>query len=55
VEDDSDPLRLDRIDVAYLAHPFLFRALFNPAFPLYIAVRRLLRRAGSRLLARPWA
>lgn len=55
VEDDSDPLRLDRIDVAYLAHPFLFRALFNPAFPLYIAVRRLLRSAGSRLLARPWA
>ena len=55
VEDGSDPLRLDRIDIAYLTHPFLFRALFNPAFPLYIAVRRLLRRAGSRLLARPWA
>jgi peptidoglycan/xylan/chitin deacetylase (PgdA/CDA1 family) len=56
VKDGSDPLRLDRIDVGYLTtHPFLFRALLNPAFPLYLAVRRLLRSAGVRLLARPWA
>jgi O-antigen biosynthesis protein len=55
VSPDTDPLLLDRIDVTYVAQPSLFTRLFDPVFPAYIALRRVLRRLGTRLLARPWA
>jgi peptidoglycan/xylan/chitin deacetylase (PgdA/CDA1 family) len=51
---ESDPLLLDRIDISYVAHPWLFARIFNPLFPLYVWLRRSLRSQTSRLLRRAW-
>ena len=40
---DSDIYGLERLDMYYLRHPFLFRRLFSPWGGAYIALRRSLR------------
>jgi peptidoglycan/xylan/chitin deacetylase (PgdA/CDA1 family) len=50
-----DPLQLDRIDAAYVAHPFVFARLSSPLFDPYLRLRRILRSGASRVLKRAWA
>ena len=50
----SDPLSLERVDAYYLQHPLMFRRLANPAFPLYLGLRRLGRTVASTVLKREW-
>lgn len=50
----SDPFALERVDVHYLAQPWVFRRLSTPLFSLYLGVRRPLRTVASLVLNRPW-
>jgi peptidoglycan/xylan/chitin deacetylase (PgdA/CDA1 family) len=54
VTQDSDPFALARIDVHYIQHPQLFRLMGTPIFPLYLALRRVLRVTASAVLRRRW-
>jgi peptidoglycan/xylan/chitin deacetylase (PgdA/CDA1 family) len=55
VDAHSDPLAIERVEVAYVEQRFLFRALAKPIFSPYLGLRRMLRTLASTILKRPWA
>ena len=49
-----DRFQLPRIDAYYLLNPFAFRLLNSRAFPVYLAIRRVLRAVGGYAYNREW-
>jgi len=54
IKRDSDRFLLPRIDAYYLLNPFAFRLLNSRAFPLYLAIRRILRAIGGFAYDQAW-
>lgn len=54
IKRDSDRFQLPRIDAHYLLNPFAFRLLNSRAFPVYVAIRRVLRAIGGFAYDRDW-
>jgi peptidoglycan/xylan/chitin deacetylase (PgdA/CDA1 family) len=50
----ADRYAIERIDINYYKSPLLFRQLFSPASPPYLASRTLLRKAAGKILKRQW-
>ena len=50
VRQESDPLALERLDMYYLRHPFVFRSLFSKKTRLYIHSRRIIRDLREHLV-----
>jgi hypothetical protein len=54
VNAQSHPLLLERIEMLYIAHPWLFQRQSTSLFPLYLNTRRLMRTLAATLLRRAW-
>ena len=52
VRRESDPFALERLDMHYLRHPFVFRPLFSKRTNLYIHSRRIIRDLRMLLLTK---
>jgi len=50
----SDRYGLERVEIKYLSHPWVFQQLFHRVFPFYLAARRAGRFAGSAIFPRAW-
>lgn len=50
----SDRYALERVEIKYLSHPWVFQQLFHRVFPLYLTARRAGRIAGSAIFPRAW-
>jgi peptidoglycan/xylan/chitin deacetylase (PgdA/CDA1 family) len=50
----SDPYALERIEIKYLSHPWVFQHLFHAAFPYYLSARRAGRAVRSALFPGGW-
>lgn len=54
VDAQSNPLLLERIEMLYMAHPWIFPQLATSFLPRYLDLRRLLRSAANTILRRAW-
>jgi len=50
----SDLYELERIEIQYLSHPWIFMQLFHAAFPCYLSARSAGRFVGSAIFPRVW-
>lgn len=53
-QESSDVFALERVDIYYLQKPALFQGLASPWLPAYLAGRKTLHTAASKLLRRAW-
>ncbi len=54
VKPASDLYALERVEITYLSHPWIFQRLFHPMFPYYLSARWLGRVIGSLIFSRAW-
>jgi peptidoglycan/xylan/chitin deacetylase (PgdA/CDA1 family) len=54
VGSEADRYAIERIDINYYKSPLLFRQLFSPVSPPYLAARSLIRKVAGKILKRQW-
>jgi peptidoglycan/xylan/chitin deacetylase (PgdA/CDA1 family) len=54
IKPNSDRYALERVEIKYLSHPWIFQRLFHAAFPYYLSARWVGRVVGSAIFSRTW-
>lgn len=54
VKPTSDRYALERVEIKYLSHQWIFQRLFHPVFPYYLSARSAGRVVGSAIFSRAW-
>jgi peptidoglycan/xylan/chitin deacetylase (PgdA/CDA1 family) len=54
VKPSSDRYELERVEIKYLSHQWVFQQLFHAAFPYYLSARWAGRVVGSAIFSRTW-